>query len=68
MIFKKFYSDEVEDLEEAQQSMSYYEWNIADNDISGRVLYKWAPVDTMDALNQTHVSVAHIQLALFVWH
>ena len=50
----------MEDLEEAQNVMSYYEWNIADNDVSGSLLHKWAPVVDIDALNQTYVCITYL--------
>ena len=57
----------MEDLEEAQNVMSYYEWNIADNDVSGSLLHKWAPVVDIDALNQTYVCITYIGQSSFLW-
>ena len=56
-MFEKFYDGDIEDLEEAQDVMQFYEWNIADNDISGRVVNKWTPVDVISTVNMTHVRV-----------
>ena len=46
--------------------MSYYEWNIADNDVSGSLLHKWAPVVDIDALNQTYVCITYIGQSSFL--
>ena len=55
IIFEKFYDDDIEDLEEAQDAVSFYEWTIADNDIKGRVVQKWTRVYNMASTNKTHV-------------
>ena len=56
----------MEDLEEAQNVMSYYEWSIADNDVSGSLLHKWAPLYNIDALNQTYVCITYIGQSFFL--
>ena len=55
IIFEKFYDDDIDDLEEAQDAMSFYEWNIADNDRKGRVVQKWTRVNNIVSTNKTHV-------------
>ena len=57
VVFEKFYDGDIEDLEEAQDVIKYYEWNIADNDISGRVVNKWTLADVISSINTTHVRV-----------
>ena len=55
-MFEKFHDQDIEDLTKAQDVMDFYEWNIADNDVRGRVLRKWTRLQDIKTANETHVS------------